>query len=42
VLKETVLVGGDAVQMTKLIREKVPQIAGIEMRFYDAKGHLAA
>jgi UDP-N-acetylmuramate dehydrogenase len=32
----------DAVQMTKLIREKVPQIAGIEMRFYDAKGHLAA
>ncbi len=32
----------DVLEITKLIREKIPQIAGIEMRLYDAKGGLAA
>lgn len=32
---------GDALEITRLIQEKVPQISGIEMRFYDADGKLA-
>lgn len=32
----------DAVEATKLIRKKIPQIAGIEMRFYGTDGRIAA
>ncbi len=32
----------DALNATKLIRDKIPQIAGIEMRFYGNDGKLAA
>ena len=32
----------DAVEMTRVIREKIPRIAGIEMRFYGRDGRLAA
>ncbi len=30
----------DAVKITGLIKEKIPEIAGIEMRFYDTEGRL--
>jgi UDP-N-acetylmuramate dehydrogenase len=32
----------DALEITKRIKEKVPQIAGVEMRFYDKNGQIAA
>ena len=32
----------DATKITALIKEKVPQIAGVEMRFYDRTGGIAA
>ena len=30
----------DAVELTTMIREKIPQIAGIEMRFYGEDGKI--
>jgi UDP-N-acetylenolpyruvoylglucosamine reductase len=32
----------DALEITKRIKEKVPQIAAVEMRFYDPKGNIVA